>query len=327
MKSLFVKNLEEHKGKEIESEFLVAKKEFKRKKDGSPYIELVLSDVTGTVQAVIFEKVEKHEPLIRIGKVLRVRGIVGTYNEELQIKVSEIQDVLAFDPQDYVPSTDKDVNILMKELTGLIGKVLQPHLKRLLEAFFIEDRDFVEKFKRAPAAVRHHHPYLGGLLEHTLSVAELSLTIAKNYREVNEDVLLTGALLHDVGKVEEYTTFPRIERTDRGRLLGHVVIGYEMVSNKILKIKDYLGGFPEDLALQVLHIVLSHHGELSWGSPVVPHTLEAQIVHFVDNLDAKAWMFIEAKEMRKDPLARWSEYHRGLARMVYLGSTEENEEE
>jgi 3'-5' exoribonuclease len=325
MKSLFVKNLTpDLTGKEIESIFLVAKREVRKKRDGLPYLEIVFSDVTGTIPGVLFDEFEKYESLLQVGKVVNVKGIIGTYNDEIRIKVLHVMDVITFDPKDFVPSTDKDVNILMGDLLKLIDQVVDPYLKGLLKYFFEEDKEFLEKFKRAPAAKSYHHPYIGGLLEHTLGVAEISLTIAKNYPDVNEDLLLTGALLHDIGKVEEYTSFPAIERTDRGRLLGHVVIGYEMVSERIKAMDNYLGGFPEDLALQLLHIILSHHGELSWGSPVVPYTLEAQILHFVDNLNAKAWMFREAREKRKDPDARWSEFHRGLSRMVYLGEPDED---
>jgi len=321
---IFIKNLtEEWSGKEVESVFLVAKREVRRKRDGLPYLEVVFSDVTGTIPGVLFNEFEKYESLLQIGKVVNVKGTIGIFNDELRIKITEVMDVITFDPKDFVPSTTKDVNLLMRDLLKLIDRVVDPYLKELLKSFFVEDKEFIESFKTAPAAKSYHHPYLGGLLEHTLGVTELALTTAQNYKGLNEDLLLTGALLHDIGKIEEYTIFPTIERTDKGRLLGHVVIGYEMVSERIKSMGDFLGGFPEDLALQLLHIILSHHGELSWGSPVVPYTLEAQILHFVDNLNAKAWMFLEAKEKRREPYARWSEYHRGLSRMVYLGEPEE----
>ena len=325
MKSLFIKNLTgDLMGKEIESIFLVTKREVRKKRDGFPYLEILFSDVTGTIPGVLFDEYEKYESLLQVGKVVNVKGVIGTFNDELRIKVTQVMDVITVDPKDFVPSTSKDVNILMGELLKLVEQVVDPYLKELLKRFFVEDKEFIERFKKAPAAKSYHHPYLGGLLEHTLGVTELSLRVVKNYKEINEDLLLAGALLHDIGKVDEYTTFPSIEMSDKGRLLGHVVIGYEMVSEKIKSMDDYLGGFPEDLALQLLHIILSHHGELSWGSPVVPYTLEAQILHFVDNLNAKAWMFLEAREKRKEPDARWSEYHRGLSRMVYLGEPEED---
>jgi 3'-5' exoribonuclease len=164
----------------------------------------------------------------------------------------------------------------------------------------------------APAAKANHHAYIGGLLEHTLNVTELCVSIASRYREVNFDLLIAGALLHDIGKVEEYTYFPKIDRTDIGRLLGHLVIGYEMIMRKIREMKNFRGGFPEDLKLQILHLVISHHGELEWGSPVRPMTLEAQILHFADNMDSKVWMFIDAKRKRRDPFSRWSEYLQSL---------------
>ena len=323
MKNLYVKNLKDYMGKEVEGEFYISRKEVRKKKDGGPYIELALADVTGSAPAVVFEDVETLDGVIREGSVFLIRGNVGSFNDSLQVKVVWARAVTEYDPRDYVKSTEKDIGLMEEKLLSIVDSVLDPYLKKLLDQFF-RDEKFMRKFKLAPAAKKLHHAFIGGLLEHTLSVTELARVVASRYREVNTDLLISGALLHDVGKTEEYGFFPMIELTDRGRLLGHLVIGYEMVSAKIEELRDYLGGFPEDTKMKILHMILSHHGELSWGSPVVPQTVEAQILHFLDNLDAKVWMFLEARGLTKDPMARWSEYHRGLSRFVFLGGGEED---
>ncbi|RKZ01109.1 MAG: phosphohydrolase, partial [Candidatus Hydrothermota bacterium] len=244
-------------GKEVEGEFYISRKEVRKKKDGGPYIELALADVTGSAPAVVFEDVETLDGVIREGNVFLIRGNVGSFNDSLQVKVVWARAVTEYDPRDYVKSTEKDIGLMEEKLLSIVDSVLDPYLKKLLDLFF-RDEKFMRKFKLAPAAKKLHHAFIGGLLEHTLSVTELARVVASRYKEVNTDLLISGALLHDVGKTEEYGFFPMIELTDRGRLLGHLVIGYEMVSAKIEELRDYLGGFPEDTKMKILHMILSH---------------------------------------------------------------------
>ncbi len=326
MKRIFVKNLREHVNEEIEDYFLVANVKIKKKKDGGDYLDLVLSDATGSVPARVFDNIPENLPHLKEGQVARVRGLVDQFRDEVNRKIIEATREENFEIRDFIPTTSRDIERMVLDLHRNIERVTNPHLKELLKRFF-NDPEFMEKFKMAPAAKANHHAYIGGLLEHTLNVTELCISIASRYKEVNFDVLITGALLHDIGKVEEYSYFPRIDRTDIGRLLGHLVIGYEMILRKIREMRNFRGGFPEDLKLQILHLVISHHGELEWGSPVRPMTLEAQILHFADNMDSKVWMFIDARRKRKDPYSRWSEYLQSLKRYVYLGEPEAEEED
>ncbi len=326
MKELYVRQLEKLLGQPIEGEFLLTKKEVKKRREGGgTYLELNLADVTGGIPGVVFENVERLREVLREGHVFNIKGMVTTFNDTIRIKVFSAEAVKKFDPRDYVKSTEKDISLMEERLLKLVDSVLDPYLQKLLSLFFRDD-DFMKKFKMAPAAKKLHHAFIGGLLEHTLSVTELAKVVSERYKDVNSDLLIAGALLHDIGKVEEFGFFPLIDYTDRGRLLGHLVLGYEMVSAKIEEMQNFLGGFPEDTKMQILHMILSHHGELNWGSPVVPQTVEAQILHFLDNLDAKVWMFLEAKGLTKDPMARWSEYHRGLSRFVFIGGSEEKED-
>ncbi len=324
MKQVFVKDLRDHINEEIEDAFLVSSIKTKKKRDGGDFLDVVLSDATGSVPARVFDDIEKHRIHIKAGEVIKIRGTVDQYREEITIKIAEVTPLEDYDVTDFIPTTPHDIELMVLKLHRIIERVKNPHMKELLKRFF-GDPEFLKKFKMAPGAKSHHHAYIGGLLEHTLNVTELCISIASRYKEVNFDLLVTGALLHDIGKTEEYSYFPSIDRTDVGRLLGHLVIGYEMIMRKIREMKNFRGGFPEDLKLQLLHLVISHHGELEWGSPVRPMTLEAQILHFADNMDSKIWMFIDARNRRREPDSPWSEFMQNLKRYVYLGLPEEEE--
>lgn len=321
MKRIYVKNLRDYVNSEIEDYFLVASIKTRKKRDGGDFLDVTLSDATGSIPARVFVNIEDNRLSLKEGMVVKIRGIVDQFREEISIKISEALPEDNFDITDFIPTTSKDIDRMVLDLHRNVERVSNPYLRELLKRFF-NDAEFMERFKMAPAAKANHHAYIGGLLEHTLNVTELCVSIASRYREVNFDLLIAGALLHDIGKVEEYTYFPKIDRTDIGRLLGHLVIGYEMIMKKICEMRNFRGGFPEDLKLQILHLVISHHGELEWGSPVRPMTLEAQILHFADNMDSKVWMFIDAKRKRRDPFSRWSEYLQSLKRYVYLGEPE-----
>jgi len=317
MKKIFVRDLSSKEGDEVEIELVLLKKEEKQGKKGTRYKEFIFKDKSGTINGIFFE--DKETTKFSEGEVYLVKGIVEKFNESLRLRVKEASLLEAFDLKDYVPVSPKDPDILWEELKTKINSVRKKELRALLSKVF-SDKEFVEELKRAPAAKKYHHTYMGGLLEHTLSVTDLAVRIASRYKEVELDLLITGAILHDVGKAKEYTIFPEIDRTDEGRLLGHIVLGYERIKREISKIKD----FPRDTALKLLHMILSHHGEQRWGSPIEPQTVEAQILHFVDNIDAKIWMFFEAARSKKG-VKRWSEFHRGLSRFVFLGEDFEGE--
>lgn len=210
------------------------------------------------------------------------------------------------------------------ELVNIGQDVVNPHLKALFDAFFplkphaSEAVEFVNNFKRAPGAIRIHHAKIGGLLEHTLTTLKIARTLCSIYPEVNAELLLVGTALHDIGKTKEYLYTTRFGASDEGQFYGHLIISYDMVKNQISRIND----FPQNLANKLLHIILSHHGEYEWGSPIKPKLLEALLIHFIDNLDAKAEIFIETFRREGDSETGWSEYHNYLEREIYLRDSE-----
>ncbi len=295
--------LELEDSSKVEIDVLVVKKDLKRSaRTQGVRLEVELRDSSGTIKGVIFDDAESIQDKINEGKVYRVKGMLSTFNRERRI-VIEKDSVSVIENADiylYLPHTEEDMELMWNELTGLVRSVKDKHMHALLKYFFVEDRDFVEKFKKAPAAVFYHQNYVGGLLEHTLKVVNISLVLAKQYEGIDRDLLLTGALLHDVGKVKEYSVFP-LERTAEGRLLGHIALGYNMVKNKIDNLRSIPGiGFPGVLELEILHMILSHHGKLEWGSPVVPMTSEALVLHYADVIDSKMWsVFDKLKEAER----------------------------
>ncbi len=322
-KKFFIKDLIGKNEGEIEDLFQVTSMEPKTSKDGQTYFELSISDITGTLTARIFENVDALKNNIERGKVHRLRLVFSSFttqngNTFSSIKVVEAQRVDEFDLRHFVPSGKVPLIVLEDELKFFIRKTNNYYIRELLEKVFLKDDEFLEKFLLAPAAKKNHHNYIGGLAEHTLRIARVAEEISKYYPMVDRDLLIAGALLHDIGKVYELEYTPEIEYTDAGKLLGHLILGYELVSNK-MKESGFMGKFPEELRMKLLHMILSHHGELEFGSPVVPLLIEAQILHFLDNLDAKAEMFDEASGSRSETNPRWSRYHKTLGRSIYLG--------
>jgi 3'-5' exoribonuclease len=201
---------------------------------------------------------------------------------------------------------------MFSELKSIASDVHHPSLRRLLLAFF-EDEGFVKKFKLAPAAKAVHHVYIGGLVEHTLSVVQLILLIGPRYRGINQDLLITGGILHDIGKIAELSFDRTFDYTDPGRLLGHIILTVQMIDEKIRIIPE----FPEELSTLLEHIVLSHHGEYAFGSPKLPQTLEALLLHHVDDMDAKIHGFLAWIEKEKDTPSRWTSYHKLFDRFIF----------
>jgi len=276
-----------------------------------------IADKTGEIEAVNWDvsddKVEK------LGKIefARVEGYITKKKSDgtLQATVSSLIKAapLDLDYSDYLPQSKKDLDTLMNILYSNIESIKNIYLKKLLKTFF-DDREFVEKFKKAPAATKVHQPYLGGLLEHTYNLVRICETIGDIYKEVNGDFLVTMALLHDIGKVREYTYDRVIEYTDEGKLLGHIAIGLEMIDQKIKS----LDNFPPDLELMIKHTLLSHHGHFEFGSPKLPSILTAIALHYADETEAKISGFINIKEESGNFNEKWSKWIWWLERSVYL---------
>lgn len=254
-------------------------------KNGKPYDNVILQDKTGTIDCKIWDPHSMGINEFSALDYVDITADVTTFNGGLQmnIKGARIADEGEYIPSDYLPSSTKDVEVMYKDLLNLIDSVGNKYLKTLLEAFFVQDTEFIKEFKKHSAAKTIHHSFMGGLLEHTLSVTNMCDYFAKAYPVLNRDLVITAAMLHDIGKVKELSAFPQNDYTDYGQLLGHIVMGYEMTGEKISKIN----GFPEKLAREIKHCILAHHGELEYGSPKKPALPEAFAINLADNADAR----------------------------------------
>jgi 3'-5' exoribonuclease len=252
-------------------------------RDERPYLRLRLVDRTGAVTAMVWDEVEKILEALREGGYARVRGAVEDFRGDLQLKVAGAEPWgEAVDPGDFLRRGPVPGEVSMSGIRELAETVTDPWIARLLRAF-LGDREFAAAFASAPAAKVNHHAYVGGLAEHTLSVMRLCAETADHYGDLDRDLLIAGAFLHDVGKTVEIAVEPGFPYTEEGMLLGHIPLGYAMVRERI----DGIAGFPRAIGVDIGHLVLSHQGELEWGSPVQPRTVEALVLHFVDNLDSK----------------------------------------
>lgn len=254
-------------------------------KNGKPYDSVILQDKTGIIDAKIWEPnslgIDDFEPMDYVDIV----GEVTMFNGAKQLNVKRARKAIEgeYDEGEYLPVSEKNIDGMYGELLDFISSISNIYLKKLLEQFFIEDEEFAKIFKRNSAAKSVHHSFIGGLLEHTLSVTKLCNEYTKLYPLINRDLLLSAAMFHDIGKTHEISGFPNNDYTDEGQLLGHIVIGYQMVSEGISKID----GFPEKLGNELKHCILAHHGELEFGSPKKPAIIEAVALNFADNTDAK----------------------------------------
>ena len=317
MKSQYISELKP--GHTVKEKFILTKKILKDKKEGGIYALLEFTDCSGSIEGIAWNSVAQDSKTLSLEDFVFVSGNVNEYNEKLEIVVNSIERVPdnEIDPIDFLPKSEDDIDKVMKEIDDFLGKIINPYLKRLVELFF-QDQEFVKKFKSAPAAKRVHHAYLGGLAVHTLQILKLLSDIQTIYKSLNPDLLIAGGVFHDIGKIHEYHYTKKIDITTRGKMIGHIVIGYEMIMEKIAKIPQ----FPEDLKVKVLHMILSHHGEFEWGSPKTPMFPEALMLHLVDNLDAKATMMIDELKKNRGHNKEWSDYHPYLEREIYLQEEE-----
>jgi len=263
--------------------YLVKTKATGQTKQGRAFLTLTLADKTGRVEARVWDNVEGISALFKEGDIVEINGQANTYRNQVQIQIQELKRTEGvFDPGVFLEATSRDTSQMLSELKGLAARIQNRHLRELVEAF-LADHGFISRFKKAPAAKVFHHGYLGGLLEHTLSVSQLAIMTAEHYPDLDGDLLLAGAILHDIGKTEELSFERTIDYSDKGRLLGHIVLGVLMLEEKLTHTKD----FPPELAMRLKHLILSHHGEFDFGSPKRPKFLEAFALHLIDDLDAK----------------------------------------
>ncbi|MFQ8666968.1 3'-5' exoribonuclease YhaM family protein [Anaerostipes caccae] len=295
-----------HEGDMVSEVFLCKTKTSGTSKFGKAYYSLSLQDKTGMIDGKVWElnnaigHFEAMDYIMVKGKVTNFQG-----NNQLNIEMIRKADEGEYQISDYMPSTKKDIDEMYDELLAMIQRVQNPYLKELAMKVFVEDKEFAKKFKIHSAAKSVHHGYIGGLLEHSVSVAKLCEQYAVLYPQLNRDLLVTTALFHDIGKAEELSAFPENDYTDEGQLVGHIVMG----TIKLSKLMDEIQGFPAKLANEVKHCILSHHGELEFGSPKKPALAEALALSQADNLDAKMETFAEVIEKKQEG-QEWSGFQR-----------------
>lgn len=286
--------------------YLCKSKQVLTGKSGKSYVSLILQDKTGTIDAKIWDfsnEIEQYDAM----DFVHIDARVTSFQDALQLNVSKIYKGREgeFYPEDYFPVTKKNIEVMYGEIKEYIAAMKEPNLKALAEAFFIENKEFVKKFKNHSAAKSVHHGFVGGLLEHTLSVVKLCEYYTSSYPILNKDLLIAAALFHDIGKLEELSTFPENDYTIDGQLLGHIFIG----ANKVNLYIQGMNKFPAKLANELIHCILAHHGELEYGSPKKPATAEAMALHFADNTDAKMQTLTELFNTG-DPKVDWMGYQK-----------------
>ena len=312
----FIETLRE--GERINEIYLCKSKQAALTKSGKPYDNVLLQDKTGTLDAKIWDPgsvgIDEFDALDYIA----VTGDVTSFQGNLQLSIKRVRKVGEgeYEPENYLPVSDKDIDEMYQEMMGYIASVKNPYLSRLLHMFF-DDQAFAKAFKFHSAAKSVHHGFVGGLLEHTVSVTRNCNYFAQNYPFLNRDLLLTAAMFHDIGKLKELSTFPENDYTDDCQLLGHIMIGAEWIGEKIREID----GFPEVLANELKHCILAHHGELEYGSPKKPALVEALALSFADNLDAKMETVREVLAGVPENNLQWQGFNRLLDTNIRRTST------
>ena len=323
-KPVYIKDIKEKT--QVEGIFLVKDKNQGMKKSGSPYIGLKLSDRTGEVKARIWDDAEKWGSRFSEGDIVKVSAWAITYQGALQLNVTSIERCAegTVDASDFLQAAPINRDVAFQELLAFIDRIDTALIRELLHAVF-DDPTLAPLFKTAPAAKTLHHACIGGLLQHTLQVTRLAWDVSAHYPHVNRDLLIAGAMLHDIGKIHELSFRDSFDYSDQGRLIGHITIGVEIISAKIALIPE----FPDALALILKHLILSHHGEYIFASPRRPKTLEAFLLNYLDDLDSKMEGVREFIQKEKKPDAKWTGYNKQFDRYIYtetfVGDEIENE--
>ncbi len=299
-------------GDQIRGSYLVKEKKSGTTRRGEPFLSLVLADRTGELIAKIWDKAEDKAGLFNEGDIIEIEAVTGLYRGQIQATISELSSVSGrYDPEIFFETAPVTTSQMMSSLMKVLNTIEDQHLKSLLDKF-LNDRAFMSQFKKCPAAKNFHHSYLGGLLEHTLSVCQMAMKVAEHYSRLDRDLLLAAAFLHDIGKTRELKFDRHIDYTDEGRLIGHLALGVSMLDEKLSEIK----GFPSAISVRLKHLILSHHGEYEFGSPKRPKFLEAFALHLIDDLDAKLNGL--ARFMDRDGNeGAWTEFNRLFERFFF----------
>ncbi len=304
---LYIENLTE--GKRIQEIYLCRSRKGAVSKNGKPYENVLLQDKTGTLDAKIWDVESPGIEDFDTGDYVEVQGDVSNYQGKLQLSIRRARKAVEgeYEDKDYLPTSRYHVDEMYDRIIYYIDSVENEYLKKLLESYF-KDEEFQKLFSYHSAAKTVHHGFIGGLLQHTVFVTRICEFLSKQYKVINRDLLITAALFHDIGKLRELSRFPQNDYTDEGQLIGHIVVGVEMIDEKIREIE----GFPETLGLELKHCILAHHGQYEFGSPKKPALVEAFALAMADNLDAKIEVFTESFEHLKDDNYEWQGFNRLL---------------
>jgi 3'-5' exoribonuclease len=311
LKEFFICECSRQENKVITSSFVVASKQVKAKKNGEPYLALILADRSGQIEAKMWDNVEEFLTTFEQDDFLKIKGLINKYKNRFQLTIHKLRrmEEAEIDYTDYLPKTTKDIGELWRTLTEFVASFQNPHLKSLVD-LFMADAEIAERYRNAPAAKTLHHAYIGGLLDHVVSLFRSCDLMCRNYPQMNRDLLLTGAFLHDIGKIQELTYNRAFSYTTRGQLLGHMIIELEMLQAKLAQ----LPGFPAELKTLLEHLIISHHGQYDFGSPKLPMFPEALMLHYLDDLDSKMEAMRAHFEREAEYDSPWTSYNASLGR-------------
>src|SRR5579859_1063862 len=311
MKDFFLSDCPRFENKVITSSFVVISKQVKPKKTGEPYLALTLGDRCGQIDAKMWDNVEDALDAFEQEDFLKIKGLLNKYKNRFQLTIHKLRKLgdSEIDFGDYLPKTTKDVEELWRTLTGFIATLQDDNLRALVQSF-MADPEIADAYKSAPAAKSLHHAYIGGLLDHVVSLFRSCDLVCQNYPQVNRDLLLTGAFLHDIGKIHELTYNRSFSYTTKGQLLGHMIIELEMLQAKLALQPD----FPEELKTLIEHLIISHHGQYDFGSPKLPMFPEALMLHYLDDLDSKMEAMRAQFERESTLEGAWTSYNASLGR-------------
>ncbi len=311
MKDFYICDCARQENKVITSTFVVVTKQIKPKKTGEPYLALTLGDRSGQLEAKMWDNVEEVLDGFEQDDFLKVKGLINKYKQRFQLTIHKLRKLGESEIEfaDYLPKTTKDIDELWGTVADFVAGFQNPHLKALVSAF-MADPEIAAAYRNAPAAKTLHHAYIGGLLDHVVSLFRSCDLVCRNYPQINRDLLLTGAFLHDIGKIHELTYNRSFSYTTKGQLLGHMIIELEMLQAKLAHLPD----FPEELKTLVEHLLISHHGQYEFGSPKLPMFPEALVLHYLDDLDSKMEAMRAHFEREAALESPWTSYNASLGR-------------
>jgi 3'-5' exoribonuclease len=311
MKEFYISDCTRHENKIITANFVVVSKQIKPKKSGEPYLALTLGDRSGQLEAKMWDNVEEVLNAFEQDDFLKIKGLVNKYKNRFQLTIHKLRKLgeSEIEFSDYLPKTTKNIDELWQTLAGFVVSFQNPHLKSLVQAF-MSDPEIAAAYRNAPAAKTLHHAYIGGLLDHVVSLFRSCDLVCRNYPQVNRDLLLTGVFLHDIGKIHELAYNRSFSYTTRGQLLGHMIIELEMLQAKLALVPD----FPAELKTLLEHLIISHHGQYEFGSPKLPMFPEALLLHYMDDLDSKMEAMRAHFEREADLGSPWTSYNPSLGR-------------